>query len=125
MLINGLGGAEFSEQHALNSARLANATQPEYLATLVINFPLGEDRVQEGFGGRFVKLDQSGLFVELRQMLAGLDLDATIFRSDHASNQLVLKGTLGKDKARLLEQVDMAIHQPQAANLRPEWVRSL
>lgn len=125
MLINGLGGAEFSEQHALNSARLANATQPEYLATLVINFPLGEDQVQQGFDGRFVKLDQQGLFVELQQLLGALELDTTIFRSDHASNQLVLKGTLGKDKARLLEQVGLAIHQPQAANLRPEWIRSL
>ena len=31
MILNGLGGPSLSRQHALNSARLANATQPEFL----------------------------------------------------------------------------------------------
>src|SRR5512145_3254406 len=42
MILNGLGGKIYSSQHAENSARLANATQPEYLATLVVSFPQGE-----------------------------------------------------------------------------------
>ncbi len=33
MLLNGLGGTTLSRQHAENSAKLANATQPDYLAT--------------------------------------------------------------------------------------------
>ena len=44
MLLNGLGGRVHTQQHALNSARLANLTQPEYLATLVVSFPQGEER---------------------------------------------------------------------------------
>jgi radical SAM superfamily enzyme YgiQ (UPF0313 family) len=39
MILNGLGGQQLSDQHADNSARLANATQPEYLSTLVVSFP--------------------------------------------------------------------------------------
>jgi len=34
MLLNGLGGSQLSRQHAENSARLANATQPEFLAKI-------------------------------------------------------------------------------------------
>ena len=49
----------------------------------------------------------------------------TVFRSDHASNWLVLKGTLGSDKERLLQQVRQAISAPQAAHLRPGWARGL
>lgn len=123
MLINGVGGAKFSEQHALNSARLANATQPEYLASLVINHPHGEARFQQGYGGNYVKMDQPALFRELRLLIDALDLKTTIFRSDHASNQLVLKGTLGKDKTRLLADIDLAIQQPDEADLRPVWIR--
>ncbi|MGY8831180.1 MAG: radical SAM protein, partial [Pseudomonadales bacterium] len=48
-----------------------------------------------------------------------------VFRSDHASNYLVLKGTLGADKQRLLAQVRQAIEQPQQARLRQEWQRGL
>lgn len=49
MILNGLGGQQLSAQHADHSARLANATQPEYLLTLVVSFPHGEARFRAGF----------------------------------------------------------------------------
>jgi hypothetical protein len=48
-----------------------------------------------------------------------------VFRSDHASNWLVLKGTLGADKARMLAEVRADIERPDAASLRPAWLRGL
>lgn len=123
MLINGLGGSRFSEQHALNSARLANLTQPEYLATLVINHPHGQERFQAGFGGQYEWMDQPARFREMRLLIDALELKSTIFRSDHASNQLVLKGVLGKDRQKFLTQIDQAIATPQQVNLRPVWIR--
>lgn len=124
MILNGLGGQQLSAQHADNSARLANATQPEYLSTLVVSFPNGEARFRAGFPG-WEPLGQHGLFVEMERFLSQLELNRSVFRSDHASNILVLKGTLGADKARLLEQVRQAIATPEAAPLRPEWARGL
>ncbi|RLA27401.1 MAG: radical SAM protein [Gammaproteobacteria bacterium] len=125
MILNGLGGSRYSEQHALNSARLMNAAQPEYLSTLVVSFPLGMERFEAGFKGEFEPLDQAGLFHEMYQLLDALDLEQTIFRSDHASNYLSLKGTLGKDKGKLLDSVRTAIERPDDANLRAEWQRGL
>lgn len=125
MVLNGLGGEVLSEQHAVNTARLCNDTQPDYLSTLVVSFPQGEERFRAGFGDDFVPLNQDGLFREIRQFLEHLDLERTVFRSDHASNYLVLKGTLGRDKPRLLEEVNLAISDPGAATLRPEWMRGL
>ena len=124
MILNGLGGKVYSRQHAENSARLANATQPEYLATLVVSFPLGEQRFRSGFP-EWEPLSQHELFVETEQFLSALELKRTVFRSDHASNWLVLKGTLGADKARLLAQVRQAIENPEQAHLRPAWARGL
>ena len=124
MILNGLGGQVLSARHADNSARLANATQPEYLSTLVVSFPHGEARFRAGFP-EWEPLDQHGLFVEMERFLSQLELTRTVFRSDHASNWLVLKGTLGADKARLLGQVRTAIVTPEAARLRPEWARGL
>lgn len=124
MILNGLGGQLLSRQHAENSARLANATQPEYLATLVVSFPQGEERFREGFP-TWEPLSQTELFVEMEQFLSALELKRTVFRSDHASNWLVLKGTLGADKERLLQQVRQAIAQPAQAHLRPAWARGL
>jgi radical SAM superfamily enzyme YgiQ (UPF0313 family) len=124
MILNGLGGKVYSRQHAENSARLANATQPEYLATLVVSFPIGEQRFRGGFQ-EWEPLTQHELFVETEQLLSALELKRTVFRSDHASNWLVLKGTLGADKSRLLAQVRQAIETPEQAHLRPAWARGL
>lgn len=124
MILNGLGGVTLSEQHADNSARLMNEAQPEFLSTLVVSFPQGEARFRQGFAD-FQALNQQQLFVEVERLLSGLELRDTVFRSDHASNYLVLKGTLGADKARLLDQVQQAIAQPQQAGLRQEWQRGL
>jgi len=124
MILNGLGGKALSRQHADNSARLINATQPEYLATLVVSFPQGDGRLRAGFAG-WEPLSQHELFVETERFLSGLELQRTVFRSDHASNWLVLKGTLGADKERLLAQVRQAIVAPDSAHLRPAWARGL
>jgi len=124
MILNGLGGPQLSLRHAENSARLANATQPEYLATLVVSFPLGEERFRAGFPG-WRPLSRHELFIEMERFLERIELERTVFRSDHASNWLVLKGTLGADKQRLLLQVRQAIAHPEATPLRPAWARGL
>jgi radical SAM superfamily enzyme YgiQ (UPF0313 family) len=124
MILNGLGGPALSAQHADNSARLLNATQPEYAATLVVSFPMGEDRFRKDFPG-WQALTQAQLFQEMERFLAQLELTRTVFRSDHASNWLVLKGTLDADKERLLQQVRSAIAEPGSAHLRPDWARGL
>ena len=125
MILNGMGGKRYSEQHAVNSALLMNEAQPEYLSTLVVSFPTGMDRYQAGFKGEFEPLDQKGLFQEMYWLLDTLDLESTIFRSDHASNYLVLKGTLNRDKPRLLETVRATLNHPGSVTLRPEWMRGL
>ncbi|MCA6064130.1 radical SAM protein [Thalassolituus marinus] len=123
MILNGMGGVAYSNQHAVNSARLMNEAQPEFLSTLVVSYPLGDQRVVEGFGGNYQLPSQHDLFVELKTLISHLDLTNTIFRSDHASNYLPLKGTLGQDKADMLAQLDMALEGRIA--LRQEWQRGL
>jgi radical SAM superfamily enzyme YgiQ (UPF0313 family) len=124
MILNGLGGEALSRRHALNSAALMNAAQPEFLATLVVSFPLGEARLRENFPG-WEPLGVPGLMREMELFLSNLELTRTVFRSDHASNWLVLKGRLGVDKPRLLQELRAAIAAPEAAPLRPAWARGL
>ena len=124
MILNGLGGKVLSQQHAINSARLMNAAQPEYLSTLVVSFPKGEERFRKHFP-EYQPLEQLELFQEMELLLSNLELKRTIFRSDHASNYLVLKGVLGQDKEVLLAKTKLAISRPEAMHLRQEWQRGL
>jgi radical SAM superfamily enzyme YgiQ (UPF0313 family) len=129
MILNGLGGPKFSEQHALNSALLMNECQPDFLSTLIVSFPTGEDRFKQGFeqelDAQWSLMDQTALFLELKHFISNLELKNTVFRSDHASNYLPLKGTLGEDKAAMLAQIDQVLYQPGSIPLRQEWQRGL
>ena len=124
MILNGLGGEALWRPHAENSAALLNATQPEFVATLVVSFPKGDARLRDNFPD-WAPLSVVGLMREMEIFISALELKRTIFRSDHASNWLALKGTLGADKARLLQQLRAAIAAPEAAPLRPAWARGL
>ena len=124
MILNGLGGQKYTEQHAINSAKLMNETQPNYLSTLVVSFPLGMDRYKKNFPD-YLPLEQNHLFKEIHQFLTQLELKKTVFRSDHASNYLVLKGILNRDKDKLIQQVNLVIENPSKIQLRQEHQRGL
>lgn len=112
MILNGLGGPKYSEQHAIASAELMNQAQPEFLSTLVLEFPYGSQRFEDGFtkaGSNWREMTRLELFQEMKLLMDQLDLNKTIFRSDHASNHLVLKGILGRDKSRISSEIQMAI----------------
>jgi hypothetical protein len=53
----------------------------------------------------------------------GLDLEKTIFRSDHASNYLALEGAFPKDKIKLLNILNSAM--AGCVRLSPEILRGL
>lgn len=125
MILNGLGGRKFSEQHAINSAKLMNETQPEFVSTLVVSFPMGEERFRAGFDGDYEPLSQEELFQEVHTLVSSFELENTVFRSDHASNYLVLKGVLGEDKRAMLDKIDLALNKPGSIPLRQEWQRGL
>lgn len=123
MVLTGLGGMKYSRQHAIKSAELLNKIQPEFASTLVLSFPYGVDKYKEEFKGDFVEMNTEELLQELQLFMEHLELKETIFRSDHASNYLVLKGRLGKDKEQFLSQINEALNHK--SNLRPEWMRGL
>lgn len=125
MILNGLGGKELSRQHAINSAKVLNEVQPEYASTLVLSLPLGEPHFKNRYSGKFTMLNKLELIEEMGIFLKQTELKQTVFRSDHASNYLVLKGILSKDKELLLNKINAVLNNPQLADLREEWERGL
>jgi radical SAM superfamily enzyme YgiQ (UPF0313 family) len=125
MIINGLGGTRFSKQHAESSAKVVNLVQPDFLSTLVLSFPFGSGHYKSRFGGFFEEMDRKALLREQLNFIAELNLENTVFRSDHASNYLVLKGNLPRDKVKLIREIETAIQNPENTVFRQEWQRGL
>jgi len=109
MIINGLGGKKFSQQHAIHSAKIINEINPKFLSTLTLSMPFGLDHFKNRFTGDYQQQSVKELFEELKLFIENLNVSNVIYRSDHVSNNLILKGVLSKDKDLLLDQIDDAI----------------
>lgn len=125
MIINGLGGKEFTNQHAINSAKILNETQPKYASTLVLTAYKGLEHLKSRLSVNFQDLELYELIQEMRLFLEHTNLHETIFRSDHASNQLVFKGVLGRDKSKFIEQINGIIDSPDAQLLQKKRARGI
>ena len=121
--ITGLGGPDLLERHALDTAAAFNAMNPEYIGMLTLMVEPGTplyDWVQDG---SFRLLDQRQVLEETRLLVEGLDSPGSVFRMNHASNYLVLRGTLNEDRDAMLREIDRAEHD--LSRLRPESWRGL
>ena len=72
---------------------------------------------------RFKLLTQQQVLQETRLLVENLDSPGSVFRMNHASNYLVLKGTLNEDKQSMLDQIAYA--EKHLNSLRPEAWRGL
>jgi len=125
IILEGVGGLKYSEQHAINSAKILNAIQPEFASVLVLSFPYGIEHYKLKFIGEYISMAIPDLLKEMEVFINNIQLENTIFRSNHASNYLVLNGILNRDKELFLNKIDFAIKNPKLAGLRAEWQRGL
>ena len=125
-VILGSGGPDLSTRHAEATARVLNAIAPRYASALTLMAEPHKCRYKEIFGDpNWRTLDAIETLAECRLLLAGVDADGIVFRSNHASNYLSLAGDLQKDKQRLLETIDDALDDPNSRHIRPEHLRRL
>lgn len=111
MVINGLGGKIYSEQHAARSAKLVNEINPKFLSVLTLSFPFGQAHYEKRFKGKYVQQTIVELALELKRFIEQVDINNSIFRSDHISNNLVLKGVLSRDKNLFIETIHKAVEE--------------
>jgi radical SAM superfamily enzyme YgiQ (UPF0313 family) len=125
MVLLGAGGRAGSEEHARMSARVINAIQPRFASVLVMTPVEGTPLMESADRGEVDELSPVELAQELRTFLAATELRGTIFRSNHASNYLALKGTLPKDRDSLVAVLDDVLANPSQAVFVPEFLRAL
>ncbi len=119
----GIAGKERSLIHAKATGKLLSAIGPDYVGALTVIVLPGTPLAHDISAGRFELPDNSGLLMELREMIASTELTGGLFFSNHASNYLPVKARLPEGKKQALESIDMALEGK--VGLRPEWMRAL
>lgn len=127
-VVLGLGGQTLWQEHIDGTIALVNQLNLDYLSTLQLTLePIVRDEFLDKFerrGGSFVPQSDAGILDEQYRLIEGVNPSTpVVFRSNHASNALALRGNLPADRTRLLAELDAARHGDQP--LRPSWMRGL
>jgi radical SAM superfamily enzyme YgiQ (UPF0313 family) len=119
----GVAGSEHSESHARASAKLASDMDPKFLSALTVTVVPETPLAKLAASGRFQMPDVPSLLRELRTFIEEAEPSDAIFRSNHASNYLPLRGRLPRDRGRLVALIDSAL--AGSSPLRSEASRGL
>jgi len=112
--ISGLGGVELMEEHAVRTGEMISAMGASYVGLLTLLLSREAPIYQEVHSGKFKQLSPVETMKELEIILDRTECERdTVFRANHPSNWLILKGVLPRDKALLLGQVRSAIAAPE------------
>jgi radical SAM superfamily enzyme YgiQ (UPF0313 family) len=125
VLLGLTGNRERSLAHARATAEVCNAINPDFIGALTLMVVPGTSLAKSVRQGDFELLTPFEIMAELKELIANLDVDHCEFRSNHASNYLVIKASLPRDKDKVLEHITDVLNSQDTRELRPEFLRGL
>lgn len=98
----GLGGQGLWRDHAIETARVLSAINPDYIRIRTLGIYPGLEMCEDVESGLFVRQSDEGMVAELRLMIEHLECASNLV-SDHIGNLLQdVEGKLPGDKAKML-----------------------
>ena len=137
-IILGLVGKnkDVSMQHMKNTAELVNRASPThviegkslpvwYISCLALMIPPGTPIHEDVSEGRLIPMKADEILYEMKIFIENIsdDVHNCVFRSNHASNYLALKGKLNRDKDKILDVINRNLQDKK--DVRSEYFRAL
>ena len=112
--ISGLAGKDGWEDHAVETGTMISEMEPSYVGLLTLMTEPGTELYQDIREGRFHLLSPLEVVRETALLLENTNVKKIcVFRSNHASNYISLKGDLPQDKEKMLEQLRLAMNNAE------------
>ncbi|MDR1245807.1 MAG: radical SAM protein [Clostridiales Family XIII bacterium] len=123
--ISGLAGQDGWRDHAALCGTMISEAAPSYIGLLTLIAEPPAPLFADIAAGRFKLLTPVQVVEETRLMLQHIDIKGRdcVFRSNHASNYVSLRGTLPSDKDSMIARLDAALRD--AGGLKDERFRML
>lgn len=122
-VIAGIGGKERSGDHAIKTGKIISEIAPDYLGVLTLMVEDGTDLYDKILNKKFHILSDREILSEIRLLIEHINVNGTVvFRCNHASNYISLRGNLPMDKQNLLDQINYC---ENTNNFKQEWNRRL
>jgi hypothetical protein len=104
-IMPGLGGARWSQEHAVDTARVLTEAGADYVRIRSLEIFPNTGLAEAAAKGEFTEASEEQVVREIRTLVENIKTDTTIV-SDSASNLLDVSGRLPKDRAKMLKVID-------------------
>ena len=122
--ISGIAGKAGWEDHAVQTGTMISEMEPSYVGLLTLLVDPDVPIAEEIRSGKLQLLSPEEVMAETLLMLENTDVSKTcVFRSNHASNYLSLRGNLPEDKDAMMAQIRRAMKD--SGMLKDERFRAL
>jgi hypothetical protein len=103
----GLGGIEYSIEHAMETASALNSINPDFIRIRTLAVTNGTPLAAEAGSGKFEKPSDVMMAKELRLFIESLDGIDSYIKSDHILNLFeTINGKLPEDKDKMISIID-------------------
>ena len=117
-IMPGIGGIEFTDENARETARVINAINPAFVRLRSLSVRSGTPLARMVDEGSFHPPDEDTMVREIRMIVETLNGISTTIVSDHILNLLEeVTGTLPGDKQRILDVIDRYLNMPEEDRL--------
>jgi radical SAM superfamily enzyme YgiQ (UPF0313 family) len=124
-VILGLGGVKDSARHVAETARILTEMDPDFAGALTLTLIPGTALYKEWEQGAFELITPFDSLRELKGLVEQSTFTNCFFSSMHASNYFAIRGTMPKDKDKILKQLNALLSRKDPHLLRPEFMRGL
>ena len=108
-----LGKYQDNKMHAINTAKIITDISPKYASILNLRLYEGTELYNLMQEGKYDYMEGIEVLKEMKLILSNIDASKItrpiIFRANHASNYLNLKGNLPENIPRMIKEIDYAI----------------
>ena len=122
--ISGLAGKDGWEDHAIQTGTMISEMEPSYVGLLTLIVDPSVPMAKDIESGKMKLLTADEVMAETLLMLENTNVTKKcVFRSNHASNYVSLRGDLPDDKERMMAELREAMENPEM--FRDEIFRAL
>lgn len=126
-VILGLGGKDNWQEHAIETAKVLNAINPDFIRLRTLILKPGTPLYDQQIAGSFHLMTPEEILIEEQTLIENLNVTSQLV-SDHISNYIQIDGKIPEDKFTMLKRIKTILDMPQEQRikeLQPESLRSI
>jgi len=123
LAILGAGGRQDWRENAASTGRILSQIDPQTILMLTLVLMPDTPLFESARIGQYTPPTPVESVLELKELIASIDVTKAVFKSSHSSNFLRVSGVLPQDKDRMLHQLERVLNNPTEEFFDPGYFK--